>query len=157
MSILDNVKPIGEVERIIEYSDGTPTQVEYFKNTVLRRGKIALAKTLANELGDSFSFYIHQMIFGNAGTSGGSPRYINTDRNNLFCGAPLISKPVVSTTDGTQAIFTSVLTFTDVAGEILNEMALLMYNEDIYSMVTFPDLTKTSSMQITFNWLINFV
>ena len=155
--LIETIKPLGEVERIIEYSDGTPTKIEVFKNTVLRRGKTALAKTLANDLGGAFTFYVHQMVFGNAGTSGGAPRFVNTDRNNLFCGVPIVAKPVIASLDGSQVIFTSVLTFADVVGDILNEMAIVMYNEDFYSMVTFPDLTKTGSMQITWNWRLSFV
>lgn len=156
MNTEELIRPIGEVERIIEYSDGTK-QIDHFKNTVLRRGRIALAKCLANDVGGSFSYYIHQMIFGTGGTTGGTPRFVNSDRNGLFCGSPVASKPVVSSLDGTQVIFTSVLTFSSAVGEVLNEMALMMYNEDLYSMVTFPDLTKTSSMQITWNWRLNFV
>jgi hypothetical protein len=97
------------------------------------------------------------MIFGNAGTTGGATRFVNTDRNALFCGTPVVRKPVISTVDGTQVILTSVLTFSNAVGEVLNEMALAMYNEELYSMVTFPDFTKTGSMQITWNWRLTFV
>jgi hypothetical protein len=39
----------------------------------------------------------------------------------------------------------------------LNEMALQMANGDLYSMVSFPDLTKTSEMSIIWNWTLSFI
>jgi len=69
------------------------------------------------------------------------------------------SKPIVASIDPTitsQVTFTSVLSFDD-ANTTLNEIALRMNNEDLYSMATFPDLNKTNSVQITFNWRISFV
>jgi hypothetical protein len=151
----DTIRPIGTIERIVEYLDGSKEST-IINNTVLRRGKAALASCLANDLGGNFTFYINQMVFGTGGTSGGTPRFVNTDRNALFCGVPIASKNVISTVDGTQVILTSVLTFSDPVA-VLNEMALVMYNEDFYSMCTFPDFTKTDAMQVTFNWRINFV
>jgi hypothetical protein len=53
--------------------------------------------------------------------------------------------------------FTSVIAFDDANGHNLNEMALRMYNGDLYSMATFPDLGKTSNMQITCNWRITML
>lgn len=159
MNIQTDIKPIGEVERIIEYSDGSPKEVKYFRNTILKNGRIALAKSLANDIGGSYAFYISKMIFGTGGTSGGAERFVNADRNALFCGIPPANciKPVIASTDVTQVIFTSVLTFEDAIGLILNEMALMMANEQLYSMVTFPDFTKTGAMQVTWNWRLNFV
>lgn len=154
--INDIIRPIGTVERIVEYLDGTKEESVFIPNTVLRRGKAALAKCLANDLGGNFTFYIDKMVFGTGGTSGGTPRFVNTDRNALFSGVPVSSKNVISTVDGTQVILTSVLTFSDPVA-VLNEMALVMYNEDFYSMITFPDFTKTESMQVTFNWRLNFI
>jgi len=56
-----------------------------------------------------------------------------------------------------QVIFTSVILFSEGVGLTLNEMALQMANGDLFSMTTFPDLNKTSDMQITFNWRLNFI
>jgi hypothetical protein len=75
-------------------------------------------------------------------------------------GVTRVSKPVISTIDpniSSQVIFTSVITKEEGNGYPLNEMALKMANDDLYSMVTFPDLNKTNSMQIVFNWRISFV
>jgi hypothetical protein len=99
------------------------------------------------------------MLFGDGGTSGGTLKYVDTQRTGLF-GITRASKPVISQIDPnipSQVVFTSVLTFDDANGYALNEMALQMSNGDLYSMVTFADLNKTSSMQITFNWRLSFV
>ena len=70
------------------------------------------------------------------------------------------SKAVVSTVDPNlknQVIFTSILDFDDANGVSLNEMALVMNNGKLYSMATFGDLNKTSSIQITWSWRISFI
>jgi len=54
-------------------------------------------------------------------------------------------------------VFTSVLDYDEANGFQINEMALQMNNGDLYSMSTFADLNKTSSMQITWNWKLSFV
>lgn len=152
--INDVIQPIGSVERIIEFIDGSK-EIFTFKNTILKLGKTALANSITNNLGTNYSYYISEMIWGTAGTSGGAPKFVNAERTGLF-SATIYSIPVVSVVDGSQAIFTSVIPFaTDVM--TLNEMALVMANGDLYSMVTFPDLNKTSSMQITWNWRISYI
>jgi hypothetical protein len=95
------------------------------------------------------------MIWGSAGTSGDAPKFVNAERTGLF-GSTVYNRPVVSVADGAQAIFTSVIPFS-TDNMTLNEMALVMANGDLYSMVTFPDLNKTSSMQITWNWRISYI
>lgn len=151
------IQPIGNIERIIEYADGSK-EIAYFKNTILKLGKEALAKCLAKDFGSEYLFYINAMIWGTGGTSGGAPKFVNADRPGLF-STTAISRPVISTVDDTQVIFTSVIPQTGSWSQpiVLNEMALVMANGDLYSMVTFPDLTKTSAMQITFNWRLQFV
>lgn len=99
------------------------------------------------------------MHFGNGGTINNQPKIVDAERTSLF-GAKVIGKSVVSSIDpsvSSQVIFTSVLKYEDAVGSVLNEMALVMSNEDFYSMVTFPDLNKTDQMQITWNWRINFL
>lgn len=148
----------GDVDMLIEYKSGNK-QEKYIRNTILRPGRKALARALANQIGVEFNFYITRMLFGDGGTSEGVKKYVNADRNGLF-GVTRISKPVISTIDPvilTQAIFTSVITFDEAVGVVLSEMALQMANGDLYSMTTFPDLTKTDEMQVTFNWRLNFV
>ncbi len=152
------IKPIGDVERIIQWADGR-TETYCFKNTVLKKGREAISYCLANKIGDTFDFYISRMIFGDGGTSGGALQFVNTDRNGLF-GVTRATKSVIASINPempSQVIFTSVLSFTDANDNILNEMALKLNTGDLYSMVTFPDLTKTDQMQITWNWSLNFV
>jgi hypothetical protein len=99
------------------------------------------------------------MLFGDGGATNGATKYVSSDRNGLF-GITRASRPVIATVDPnipSQVIFTSVLTFNDANGYVLNEMALQMATGDLYSMVTFPDLTKTSQMQITWSWRLSFV
>ena len=153
-----NIKAKGDVEMIIDYKSGNQ-EVRDFPNTVLRSGRQALALTLANQLGDDFQFYISRMLFGDGGTQGGVKKYVNSGRDGLF-GVTRLSKPVLANLDtnvNTQVIFTSVITYDEAVGVVLNEMALQMANSHLYSMVTFADLTKTAEMQITFNWRLNFV
>lgn len=159
MSIEQGIKPCGFVQRIIEYKSGEKDVYE-FPNTVLFTGRQALASVLANSPYNENTYYITNMLFGGAGTDiDGNTKVVYSNRNGLF-GATLASKVVVATIDPeipTQAIFTAVLSYTECNGETLNEMALQMANDDFYSMVTFPNLSKTSSMQITWNWRLSFV
>jgi hypothetical protein len=152
------LKVIGTVERVIEYSDGSK-EVSEVRNTILRKGREALASSLANSIGSTYNFYINKMIFGDGGTSGGTLKVVDSSRTGLF-GVTRASKPVISSVDTnmpSQVVFTSVLSFDDANGYAINEMALQMSNGDLYSMVNFADLNKTSSMQITFNWRLSFV
>jgi len=152
------IRPKGEVEMIIKYRD-LPENITSFHNTVLRKGREALASSLANNFGNSYSFFVNRMLFGDGGTSGGVPKYVDTSRNGLF-GITRALKPVIVTIDPTlpsQVVFTSVLDYDEANGFQINEMALQMNNGDLYSMSTFADLNKTSSMQITWNWKLSFV
>lgn len=154
----DQIKAIGEVQVIINYANGESKTIE-FPNAVLTKGREALAACLANQIDTTYNFYINRMLFGNGGTAGGTTKYVSSSRNGLF-GVTQASKPVISSVDPnipSQVVFTSVLTFSEANGSVLNEMALQMANGDFYSMATFPDLTKTSQMQITWNWRLSFV
>lgn len=51
----------GIVERIIEWDDGTKEVIE-IHNTILVAGRKALAKCLANFIGDTFEFFITKKI-----------------------------------------------------------------------------------------------
>lgn len=129
------------------------------KNTVLRTGRTALAKTITNETGDYTNFYVMRMIFGTGGTETGQVKIVNTNRTGLF-GPTVAEKSVVSTIDSTnptQAMFTTVLAYSDANGFSINEMALVLNNGDLYSMTTFADLNKSDQIQITFNWRINYI
>ena len=152
------LSPKGNVERIITYRDGS-IEKSILRNRILKQGRIALGKCITNQLDDSFQFYINRMLFGDGGTQGGAKKYVNASRNGLF-GVTRMIKPVFGIIDPsvpTQAVFTSVLSFGDATGEIINEMALQMANGDLFSMLTMNDLVKTEEMSITYNWRIHFV
>lgn len=155
---LTTLRGQGDVEIIIDWKDGRSAFFDV-QNTILLTGRRAQAKALANIIGDSYSFYITRMIFGDGGTTDGIKKYVNSNRNGLF-GVTRISKPVLANLDTTipaQVIFTSNIRYDEGVGMTLNEMALQMQNGDLYSMTTFADLNKTDDMQITFNWRLNFI
>lgn len=148
----------GDVDITIEYQDGT-IESKTLQNTVLQRGKQALAKALTNEVNDPFDFYAQSMVFGTNGTSSGTPRFVDSSRTGLF-GTTLLTKNIISSREDsapTTSIFTSVITFDEGNGYALNEMGLKLKNGDLYSMITFPDLNKTSTIQLTFNWRVSFL
>lgn len=154
----EQLQPVGTVEIIKEYKDGTREVIDV-QNTVLRNGRRALARVLSNNLNEVFDFYVTRMLFGDGGTLSGVKKFVDAARQGLF-GTTRLAKPVIANVDNsipTQVIFTSVIAFDEAVGITLNEMALQMANGDLYSMTTFSDLTKTEEMQITFNWRLNFI
>lgn len=154
----DNVDPKGTVDLIMEWKDGR-IERRQMHNRILRSGRILMAQALANQFGAAFEFFVVGISFGSGGTTGGAPRYIDDTRTGLF-GPTITTKAVISSIDPTtptKATFTSVLTFDEAVGSTINEMALKLASGDYYSMVCFADLNKSSSIQLTFNWSINFV
>lgn len=158
MLVSSDVRCVGVVERVIEHKNGTIERTE-IPNTILRSGRSSLAKALANQIGEKFDFYISRMLFGDGGSQSGARKYVNADRNGLF-GTTRLAKPVISVVDPnipTQVIFTSIITFDEAIGVTLNEMALQMNTNEIYSMTTFPDLNKGPDIQLTYSWRLNFI
>ena len=158
MELTGMIEPKGEIDIVIDYADGRKEE-RFVRNTVLRTGRQALASSLANQIGDSYNFFITRMVFGDGGTTSGVPKYVNSERNGLF-GTTRAQKGIIATIDPSvpsQVVFTSVLTFNDANGFTINEMALVMNSGDFYSMATFPDLNKTSVMQISWSWRIFFI
>jgi hypothetical protein len=154
----EEVKSLGFIDIKIENLN-LVSQEYTIKNTVLRSGRYALAKTITNDTGEYANLFVEKMVFGINGIESAKPKIVNPDRNSLF-GPVVADKYVLSTIDPssqTQAIFTTVLGLNDGNGYSLNEMALLMNNGDYYSMATFPDINKTDQIQITFNWRINYI
>lgn len=156
----------GDVQVVIETLSGASDVIE-FRNTILRTGREALALSLANRTGGDFDFFVSRMLFGDGGAVGGVPKSVQTDRTSLF-GTTRVSKPVVANIDpnnGSQVIFTSVVSYDEGNGFSINEMALQMHGSvppggespSLYSMATFPGISKTSLMQLTFNWRISFI
>lgn len=168
MNEFQNVE--GYVEFIIENNLEKTISRYVLKNTILKKGKEALAATLANSTislsgtdggpSDRNSFYISRMIFGNGGTDdSNNTKPVPEARYSLY-GTKILTKPVIASVDPkirTEVIFTSVVSYSEGNGSVLNEMALQMANGELYSMVTFPNLTKTEQIQITWNWRINFI
>ena len=152
------IKPKGVAYLTITWDDGTVEELA-INNKVLISGRMALAKSLANEFGSDFEYFVTGITFGSGGTVGGVPRYVDDTREGLF-GPTIITKPVIATINPdipTQATFTSVLTFDEAVGNVINEIALKLYSGDYFSMATFGDITKTSSMQMTWNWRQSFI
>lgn len=156
----------GDVEILIE-SPGRAVERVEFRNTILRSGREALALSLANRTGGDFDFFVSRMLFGDGGAVGSSPKSVQTDRTSLF-GTVRVSKPVVANIDPnnrSQVVFTSVVSYDEGNGFNLNEMALQLHGSvpsggespSLYSMATFPGISKTSLMQLTFNWRISFI
>ena len=149
----DIIHPVGKVEIIIDYKDGRQ-DILRTDNKVLVTGRQGLVDGLANAIGGTFTFYVNGIVFGSQGTVGGTPRFIDDTRTGLF-GPVILSKGVLASIDqttGTSVTFTSVITFDELVGNIINESALVFAEGSYYSMVTFGDITKTSSMQLTVNW-----
>ena len=155
----------GDIQMIVERR-GLVEVVE-FRNTILRTGREALALSLANRIGGDFDFFVSRMLFGDGGSAGGAPKSVNTQRTSLY-GTTRVSKPVVANiypNNGSQVIFTSVVSYDEGNGFDINEMALQLHGSvppegsspSLYSMATFPGISKTSLMQLTFNWRISFI
>lgn len=129
------------------------------RNKVLLSGKAGLARSLANQYNGEFPFYIARVLFGDNGTVGGAPRFVEDSRDGLF-GLVNLTKPVIASIDPDlthQVTFTTTITFDELVGQVINEMALEMANGDLFSMATFGDITKTSTMQLIWNWRLTWV
>lgn len=154
----NQIKTEGSIEYIIDWANGQQECCQ-FRNTVLTSGRRALSFSLANNIGQTYQYYVTKMLFGDGGTVNGVKRFVNANRDGLF-GITRLSKSALASIDPnvlTQVIFTSVIKFDEAVGVTLNEMALQMANGSLFSMSTFADLNKTEDMQITFNWRCCFV
>lgn len=157
-SISEVIQQRGDVDVTLDYTDGKQEKFT-IRNAILSTAKQAQANALCNNIGESFEFYISNMIFGTNGTLSGAPKVVDASRNGLF-GSTLVSKLVTSTVNPqvlNQAIFTAVIGFDEGNGNIINELALMMKTGDLYSMVTFGGISKDSTIQITFNWRLSFI
>lgn len=155
----DRIPYIGMVTCKIEYNDSDRMDCFTVKNAMLRAGKVAIVKCLANQQNSPFDFYVDKMIFGTNGTIAGVPRFVEEARTGLF-GLTLLTKNAIASIDSsapTSVIFTSVVAYDEGVGSSLNEMALKMKNGELYAMTTFPDLGKTSNMQLTWNWVVSYL
>lgn len=138
--------------------DGTTAQLAV-KNKVLLTGRSALASSLANQFDGMFNFYIARILFGSNGTVGGAPRYVDDGLDGLF-GPVTLTKPVIASIDPTfpsLVTFTTTIQFSELIGQVINEMALEMATGDLFSMATFGDINKTSTMQLVWSWRISWI
>ena len=159
MNCNDELKAVGSIDVSLEYKNGKKVKMAT-SNTILTIGRTMVVNLLIGDTGSYPSYFINRMTFGDNGLDGGSaPKIVTPNRTGLF-GPVVATKSAVSTANPdnlTQAIFTSVLAYGDANGSMLSEMALLFNTGDYYSMVTFPGISKTSDMQITFNWAISLI
>jgi serine acetyltransferase len=154
----DFVKQSGEVEIIVDHKNGKQNRF-LVKNAILTNAKNAHANALCNNIGQTFQYYVSNMIFGTNGTLNGAPKVVDGSRNGLF-GPTLVNKQVISIVNPqvlNQAIFTAVIGFDEGNSNVINEMALMMKNGELYSMVTLGGISKDSTIQLTINWRITWV
>jgi hypothetical protein len=148
----------GKIFITVENADGT-VAVMAVKNKVLLAGRTALAQSLANQFGGQYQFYIARVLFGSNGTVGGAPRFVSDSQEGLF-GPVMLAKPVIATIDPnipTRVVFTTTVSFSEMVGGVINEMALEMANGNVFSLATFGDINKTGTMQLVWNWRLNWV
>jgi len=153
----DSSTCLGYVTGKIINKNGEESAID-FSNAVLVGGRSELVKVLANKIGN-YEQFVSRMIFGDGGTDGVTIRYVDANRTGLF-GITRATKPVIASVDSTnntQVVFTSVLGFDDDNGYSLSEMALVLNNDILYSMATFSPLSKTSDIQIVWNWRVNLL
>jgi hypothetical protein len=154
----DTITSQGKIFCTIVNEDGTSAKM-VVRNKVVMSGRSALASSLANQISGDFNYYIAQVVFGSSGTVGGVPRFVNDNQAGLF-GAVTLTKPVIATIDPnfpSAVTFTTTIAFGDLpGGAIVNEIALIMGNGQLFSMACFADLNKTNSTQFVFNWRLSF-
>lgn len=152
------IKSNGKIFLTMLNKDGTASQMAV-RNKVVLSGRSALAAIVANQFEGVFSFYIARVLFGDNGTVGGVPRFVEDTQTGLF-GPVILSKPVIATIDPlatSQVTFTTTVAFGELVGFAINEMALEMANGQIFSMATFGDVNKTSTTQLIYNWRISWI
>lgn len=153
----DKVEQYGGITVLVEHRNGTCETIR-FPNVILNNGRNAIASFL---VGEAEGVFIRSMLFGDGGydKSKEIKKIVNHSRNGLF-GLTRAVKPVIGQIDPlipTEATFTSVITYEEANGYTLNEMALQLSNDNLFSMATFADLGKTEQIQLTFNWRITVV
>ncbi len=154
----ESINSKGFVEIVITDSKTGEILEIHKQNTVLLSGKTLMARSLAGEINDPFDFYVYSMEFGTGGLEGSTPKTVNSGLTSLYIssGIEVLVGRSWSNSYPTQAIFTGTLNTEIGNGLNINEAALKMANGDLFSMITFPSLSKTNSQQITLNWTVIF-
>jgi hypothetical protein len=156
----DMIRTKGEIEATITHLDGR-IEKRAMKNTVLLLGRNALANSLAGQYGGSYQYNITHMLFGSQGTDGSDiPKYVDASRIALYdtSAGSRATSGAIDPLRPNEVIFSVALTWDDLGTTtgVINEMGLQMANGSLYSMATFPIVTKTTTMQITWSWRISF-
>jgi len=156
--IQESINSKGFVDIIVRDMKTNKVVKECRQNTVLSSGKTLMARSLAGEVNDPFDFYISSMEFGIGGLDGSTPKTVSSGLTSLYlsAGVEVLVGRSWSNSAPTQATFTGTLNTETGNGLDINEAALKSANGDLFSMITFPSLSKTSSLQITLNWTIVF-
>lgn len=152
---MEFIKPKGFIEARIKYRNTNEIKILKFNNQTLNSGK----EFLCNCLLEKSPLFISNMLFGDGGTDKGEPKEIQAFQENLN-GVVRIKKQVIAQIDpevSTQAVFTIIIGENECNGITLNEMALELSNEKLFSLSTFADLNKTDDMEITWSWFVCFV
>lgn len=158
--MIEKIKSKGFVEILVEDIEKKQIISKIkLKNTILNSGKSILSRMISNNTSSSL-IYINSMDFGEGGESEGVPKVVTPDRTSLF--TPISGVIGVSaigdwnSSSEKQAVFSSTITTSQAVGRTINEAALKMSNGELFSMITFGGLSKTSSLQFTLNWTIIF-
>lgn len=153
--MIETINTEGIVEFVITNEETGEIVLKEKKNTVLTIGKSILARTLANDL--TSLVYVSHMVFGQGGESGNIPRVVDPGRSSLFnsiTGTQVAVASGWSSDYPTRVTFSASLGSSIANGYVINEAALQLSNGDLFSMITFGGLTKTSSLSFTLNWTI---
>jgi hypothetical protein len=145
----DRVQIQGLIKRTIKYKDGR-IEKDQFWNMILKTGKNTMASLLTNQ---EENLFVTNMLFGD----GGKDKEVTPDQTSLFGITRVNKKVVAQVVDETWASFTATIGFEEANDYTLNEMALMLNNERLYSMAIFPGFTKNEQIEITWEWVLMFV
>jgi len=152
----DKILVRGHIIGKIRYLNGSVEHFD-FPNTVLNCAKVRMADFLINE--SPKPIHITHVLFGDGAFEAGEKKEPSPTRTSLF-GIVRANKKVVRQVDPeipTQLIFSITLENEDANGHVLNEMALQMNDGELFSISTFPNLTKTDDFAVDWLWIVNFV
>lgn len=163
------LRPIGLVDITVrEAASGRVLDKQRRSNNVLNVGRMALLQGLANTAVQP-RVYFDRCIVGGGGSyqpePGGSyiPYDVSRARTGLFGGTALDEVAIVTTcnTDSSgspYAIVSAVLGSQSQANDqYVNEVALKLKSGDLYALVTWAGLNKTSSIEVVLDWFVYFL
>jgi hypothetical protein len=142
--MIDKAQILGSIKKTTKYKDGR-VEIDQFWNMILKTGKNTMANLLTNQ---EDNLFITNMLFGD----GGVDQELTPDQTSLFGITRVNKKVIAQVADETSASFTATIGFNDANGYTLNEMALMLNNERLYSMALFPGFTKTEQIEIIWEW-----